>query len=72
MQLTAASLSAVEQGREAKGPRLLSGKEGHRRYVLCPPAAPEGYNVVPQTSKMKLKNSPPFHFQMQTRKSLKI
>ena len=35
--------------------------------------AAEGYNVVPQTSKMKLKNSlPPRHFQMRTRKGSKI
>jgi hypothetical protein len=72
MQLIAASFSAVEQGREAKDSRLFPGEEGHRRYVVCPPAAPEGYNFVPQTSKMKSKNFPPLHFQMRTRKGLKI
>ena len=33
MQLTAALLSAVEQDREAKGPRLLLGEKGHMGYV---------------------------------------
>jgi hypothetical protein len=33
MPLTNASLSAVEQDREAKGPRLLLGEKGHMGYV---------------------------------------
>jgi hypothetical protein len=33
MQLTAKLLSAVEQDREAKSPRLLPGEKGHVGYV---------------------------------------
>ena len=33
MPLTITSLSAVEQDREAKGPRLLLGEKGHMGYV---------------------------------------
>jgi hypothetical protein len=33
MPLTIESLSAVEQGREAKDPRLLLGEKGHMGYV---------------------------------------
>jgi hypothetical protein len=33
MPLTIASLSAVEQDWEAKGPRLLLGEKGHMGYV---------------------------------------
>jgi hypothetical protein len=33
MPLTIASLSTVEQDREAKGPRLLLGEKGHMGYV---------------------------------------
>lgn len=33
MPLTIESLSAVEQDREAKGPRLLLGEKGHMGYV---------------------------------------
>ena len=47
MPLSIASLSAVEQGRQAKGPRLFLGEDGHMGYVWHTPVVPEGYNIVP-------------------------
>jgi hypothetical protein len=46
-QLTATSLSAVEQDREAKGTRFFFGQEGHLGYVWCRTAAHQANDILP-------------------------
>jgi hypothetical protein len=73
MPLIIAPLSAVEQDREAKGPRLFLGEKGHMGYVCRTPVVPEGFNIVLQTSRMRSKNSPPpRHFPMRTKKGSRV